>query len=154
RYEKPLLALGVEVVPGVNCVCWVARAGGDYESLFLTCLPGINQVAVTPSAFVAEIAGVNSIALPDQSDPVLWPNFATLHGFVATVPDAEDDAAFGQAVDLHPEIAAVPAAGHVKSPNRILNRGDLAVKGVDIREVGYRVEQVNRGGVAARLRVE
>jgi hypothetical protein len=73
--------------------------------------------------------------------------------FVAAIPDRENDAPLGGAVDLHSEVPPVPAAGHVEGGHRFLDRGHLAVKG------GYGigrglVAEVDGRGIAAFLEVE
>src|SRR5262249_44796052 len=103
----------------------VNRLGGDQESLLLTRLPRVDQVAVTAGAFATEVASVPVLAFRYQRAPVFPRPLPAVLWLAAAIPDAEDDPPLHRAVHLHPEVAAVPAARHVISPYRIFQRRDL-----------------------------
>ena len=118
-----------------------------------TGLPRVLQVAVAAGSLIAEVARVNTVALALKLDPLFGGDLVPIDGFVAAVPDRENDAPFRGAVDLHAEISPVPAAGHVEGGHRFFNRGDFAIKGGD--GVGRSlVTEVNRSRVAPLLEIE
>src|ERR1035438_9148948 len=119
-------------IAGINRVRGVSHFGGDKEALLLAGLPIVNQMAVAAGAFVAEIAGVHAVAFGDQGHAVGFTDLAAAHGFVAAVPDAENNPALGGAVHLHSEIAAMPATRLEVSPQRRFHAGHFAVKSINV----------------------
>src|SRR6516164_6406494 len=149
-----MLLVRVEKMAAENRVGGICGAGGDKEALPLAGPPGKDQVAMAAGPFVAEIAGFDAIAFGDQLHAVFVCDLAAVDGLVAAVPNAEDDAALRGAIDLHAEVAAVPAASHVECPERIFERGDLAIKGGDVGQVLRGIKQVYRSGITARFQIE
>src|ERR1039458_9771295 len=140
RDEHPLLLVRLEIVAGKDGMGGINGLGGHEEPLLFARLPGIDQMAMTTGALVAEIARINPRTFGQQGDPVLVSDFPPIHSFTAAVPDAEDDAALGGAVDLHPEVAAMPAAGHIVRPERVLQGRDLAIEGCHVGPLRYRID--------------
>src|SRR6185436_336634 len=140
----------MEPIAGVDGESAVRRLRGDHEALFLAGLPIVFQVTMPARAFVAEIPGIDAFALRDERHAIFVGHFAAAHGFVTAVPHAENNAALGPAVDLHPEIAAMPAARHVVSGDRIFESRDLTVECGDVRAVWKWIPEMHRRGVAAR----
>src|ERR1035441_8729443 len=89
RDEHPLLLVRVEIVAGKDGMGGINGFGGHEKPLLFTSLPGIDQMAVTAGAFVAEIARINPRTFGQQGDPVLVSDFPPVHRFTAAVPDAE-----------------------------------------------------------------
>ena len=110
-------------------------------------------MTVSAGAFVAEIPGIDPVALAHELHPLLGGDLVAIDRLVAAVPHRKDDAPLGGAVDLHAEVAPVPSAGHVEGGDRFLHGGHLAVEGRD-GVGGSLVAQVDRGGVASLLEVE
>ena len=101
-----------------------------------------------------KVSAVNSFAFGDESDAVCLADLLAIDRFAAAVPDAEDDAAFGGAVDLHSKISTMPAAGHVVGPERIFHPGHFAVEGGDFGASFDGIGKVHRSGIASGLHVE
>lgn len=93
----------------------------------------------------------NEYSLLDETDLVF---IDPVDRLAAAVPDGEDDPAFGRAVDLHAEIAAVPSAGHVEGGDRLLDRGHLAVERGEVGPGWRGAAQMDRGGIAPFLEIE
>src|SRR5438552_9482480 len=93
---------GVDGVRGIDDLC------GDDEPLAFPRFPGKDEMAMPAGPFVAEVVGVDAIALGEQHDAIGLGDFLAIDGFLPGVPDAEDDPALRLAVDLHPEIPAMP----------------------------------------------
>lgn len=96
---------------------------------------------------------IHAIPIDHQLNPLLGGDLVAIDGLVTAVPHREDDPPLGRAVDLHAEIAPVPAAGHVEGGHRFLDRGHLAIERRDGMGRGH-VAEVHRGCVAALLEVE
>src|ERR1041385_5671057 len=111
-------------------------------------------MAMPAGAFVSEIAGINSIAFGDESYFVGGGDFAAVRRFAPAVPNAENDPALGRTIDLHAEIAAMPAARHVKSPQWIFNGRNFAIKSLDVGVALRGIEQMDRSGIAPFFQIE
>src|SRR5262245_51485250 len=111
-------------------------------------------MAVPARAFIAEIPRHHPFTLGYESHTVPNGHLVPVHGFVAAVPDAENDAPFSGAVDLHAEIAPVPAAGHVVGPERVFQAGHLAIERVDPDVLGHGVKQMDGGCIPPGLEIE
>ena len=152
--QHPLFLLGMKPVAGISGVGGINGFGGDQEALLFASLPVVHQMAVTTGAFVAEIAGVHTFALGDERRAVRGIYPVAIYGFLAAIPNAEDDAAFRGAVDLHAEVTAVPAAGFKIGPQGRLHAGDFAVESVNVRDAGRGIGEMHGSGVAAFLEIE
>lgn len=152
--EHPLFIFGVKVVSGEDGVGGIDRFGGHEEALFLAGFPKIFEVAVSPGAFIAKASAVHAFPLADEGDPVFLAHFVAVNGFATTIPDTEDDAALGGAVDLHPKVSPMPAAGHVVGPKWFFDAGHFTVEGGHFLIALDGIGKMNRGGVAPGLEIK
>src|SRR5665213_3671043 len=152
--QHPFFLFRMTPVAGINCVGRVRRSGRDEKPLLLAGLPVVFQMAVAAGAFVAKIAGINTVALGHKRDAIRRGNFIPVHAFVAAVPDAENNPPLGGTVHLHSEISAMPAAGLEVSPQRSYHAGHFAIKRIYVREPGSGINEMHRGGIAARSEIE
>ena len=144
---EPVAAVGRVVPLGLHC---------DDKLLRLTGFPWIDEVRVPAGAFVAEDACLDAFTFGEELRLIVFRDVGAVDGIgaVAGVPHGEDDAPLGLRIDLHAEVAAREAAGHVEGVKRLLDGGDLVVEERDLFVLRRRIHQMHRGGVATRLEVE
>ena len=96
----------------------------------------------------------NTFTLGDEPDAIFVGDLAAIDRLAAAVPDAEDDPPLRGTVDLHAEVAAMPAAGHVVRRDRVFQTRSSRSERRNLGVFIHRVHQMHRGGVAAGLEIE
>src|ERR1700734_1815358 len=97
---------------------------------------------------MAEVAGEDVGAFGDELHSILRGDVVAFVMLGAGVPDGEDDASLGGAVDLDAEVAAGETAGFEIGIDGILLDSDLVVEPFDLRVFWLFVGEVNGGRAA------
>lgn len=154
RDQHPGLVDGMKPVTGKGGVRRVGRRGRHQELLHRSGFPEELEMAVAAGPLIAEVPREDVAAFVDQAYAILCSDLVPVDRFLAAIPNAEDDPSFGETVDLHAEVPAMPPAGHVERAGGILDGGDFVVERFDLGARFDRVHQVHGGCVAAFLEIE
>ena len=105
--------------------------GSKEEAIGVAGDPGEDKITLPSGPFVTEGAGVDVLSLSSQANLEAVGNCG---GVIRRkwAPHRKKNPTLGRAVDLHPEITAMPAAGLKISPQRRFCGCDLAVKRIYI----------------------
>ena len=76
-------------------------------------------MAMPARAFVAKVGSNNIWTFLQQLDSIIGSNFAAVYGFIAAIPNRDDDAALRRTVDLYPKVSARKTARLIVGPDGI-----------------------------------